>query len=186
MPTVFILIASAVVAVAGESLPVLVSGKDVQAPERLQWRAPDYPEIGRQARIQGIVVLAVTTDEEGRPAEIKVLRGIPILDEAAVAAVKKARYAPTVVDGVARRVKFLEEIPFVLYDGETLRMTRRTLEDQNAPAAARLSAVRTLMGFPSRYRKEVRESLSRAASDPDAAVAEAAKAALAQVGGKEK
>src|SRR6266540_1089690 len=91
---------------------VLVAGQDVPAPIKLRSSPPEYPDVARQARMQGLVVLAVTVDEEGRPAELKVLRGIPILDEAAIHAVKKWRYAPTALDGVRRRVKFIEHVLF--------------------------------------------------------------------------
>src|SRR5882672_8292697 len=97
----------AVLILTGQSVPqpdVLLAGKDVPAPTKLHSRPLVYPSLARQARVQGLVILAVTVDEEGRPAEVKVLRGIPILDDAAIDAIKASRYAPTAVHGVRRRV----------------------------------------------------------------------------------
>jgi protein TonB len=60
---------------------------------------PVYPELARRARVSGIVVLEVTVDEEGTVTEVRVLRGHPLLDEAAAAAVRQWRYSPTLLSG---------------------------------------------------------------------------------------
>ena len=55
-----------------------------------------YPEIARQAGIQGTVVLQVFVNERGFVTEVLVQKGLPQtgMDEAAVKAVKQVRFAP--------------------------------------------------------------------------------------------
>jgi protein TonB len=46
------------------------------------------------------VILECVIDPRGRVAEVKVLRGVPLLEEAAVDAVRQWVYTPTLMDGV--------------------------------------------------------------------------------------
>jgi protein TonB len=50
------------------------------------------------ARVEGSVVLEARIDATGK-TDAKVLRSIPLLDQAAVDAVRKWRYAPTCLNG---------------------------------------------------------------------------------------
>jgi TonB family protein len=49
--------------------------------------------------VSGVVILQVVVDENGMVESIKVLRGHPLLDEAAVDAVKQWRYSQTLLNG---------------------------------------------------------------------------------------
>ncbi len=69
------------------------SGPDT-VPEPIKKVTPVYPEIARQARVEGVVILQMTVDKAGAVADVKVLHSIPLLDQAAVDAVKKWVYAP--------------------------------------------------------------------------------------------
>ena len=55
-----------------------------------------YPEIARQAGIQGTVVLQIFVNERGFITEVLVQKGLPQtgLDEAAVKAIKQVRFTP--------------------------------------------------------------------------------------------
>ncbi len=64
--------------------PVLVAGRDVPHPKKVQQRAPVYPDIAQAARVRGVMLLEITLDTEGRPTNIKILRAIPLLDAAAI------------------------------------------------------------------------------------------------------
>ena len=156
---------------------VLVAGQDVPPPVRIKSRLPDYPEWLRQAtpRVQGVVMLAVTVDEEGRPETVKVLRGIPMFDPPAVDAVKKWRYAPTIADGVRRRVKFIEYVDFYLSDRDRVQDLGRLLRATDGRPDVRLWAMGRLLQVPRNHHKEVMEALAAAAKDPDPAVATAAR-----------
>jgi TonB family protein len=76
-------------------------GGQVPEPKKLKSVSPRYPEIAKQARVQGVVILECTIDTRGRVSDIKVLRSIPLLDAAAVEAVKQWTYEPTYLNGEA-------------------------------------------------------------------------------------
>ena len=77
---------------------VRVGGK-IAEPRKIKNAAPRYPDIAKVARIQGIVILECLITPEGTVAAVRVLRGIPQLDQAAIDAVRQWVYAPTLVDG---------------------------------------------------------------------------------------
>ena len=52
------------------------------------------------AGVQGIVIIEATIDPRGRVVNATVLRGVPVLDEAALDAVRKWVYTPTLLNGV--------------------------------------------------------------------------------------
>lgn len=81
------------------SAPIRVGGS-VKEPKRIVDVAPVTPEIARQANVSGLVILEVIIDKEGAVESAKVLRSIPLLDEAALAAVKQWRYEPTHLNGM--------------------------------------------------------------------------------------
>ena len=50
--------------------------------------------------VQGVVILECTISPQGRVSDVKILRGIPLLNEAALTAVKQWVYSPTLLNGV--------------------------------------------------------------------------------------
>lgn len=60
---------------------------------------PEYPELAKRARIEDSVLLLATVDEEGNVALINVQKGHPLLNQAAIDAVKQWKYTPTVLNG---------------------------------------------------------------------------------------
>lgn len=99
--------------IGDETAPVQPVG-EVRMPRLLRRVEPDYPEIARQARVQGTVILEATTDVHGRVVNVKVLRSVPLLDEAAVEAVRQWVYEPMVVNGRPRGVVFTVTLRFEL------------------------------------------------------------------------
>jgi protein TonB len=93
--------------------PLRVGGK-LKAPAKVKDVAPVYPEAAKRNRIQGVVILECTIAADGAVADVKVLRPVPELTEAAVAAVKQWRYAPTIVDGTAVPVAMSISVTFSL------------------------------------------------------------------------
>jgi len=75
-------------------------GGQIKEPKKLKNVAPVYPDIAKQARVQGVVILECTISPQGKVTDVKVLRGIPLLDSAAVDAVKQWVYTPTLLNGV--------------------------------------------------------------------------------------
>jgi protein TonB len=79
--------------------PIRVGGKIVE-PRKLRHVDPDYPMLARDARIRGVVILEAIIGADGRVNSVKVLRSVPLLDEAAIKAVRQWVYTPTLLGGV--------------------------------------------------------------------------------------
>jgi len=75
-------------------------GGVIKEPKKLKHVPPNYPDIAKQARVQGVVILECTISPQGKVTDVKVLRGIPLLDAAAIDAVKQWVYTPTLLNGV--------------------------------------------------------------------------------------
>jgi protein TonB len=75
-------------------------GGQIKEPKKLKNVAPVYPDIAKQARVQGVVILECTISPQGKVNDVKVLRGIPLLDQAAIDAVRQWVYTPTLLNGV--------------------------------------------------------------------------------------
>lgn len=77
---------------------------------------PRYPVESRRLREAGTVVLMVMVDEDGRVTAISIATssGSDRLDKAALNAVRRWRWSPTVIDGQPVRVRGLVRIPFEL------------------------------------------------------------------------
>ena len=99
--------------IGDEAAPVRAAG-EVRMPRLVKRVEPAYPEIARLARVQGTVILEATTDMYGRVVGVKVLRSVPLLDEAAVGAVRQWLYEPMVVSGRPRGVVFTVTLRFEL------------------------------------------------------------------------
>jgi protein TonB len=82
-----------------EPKPLRVGGI-IREPRKVLHVAPLYPDIARQSRVQGTVVLEAILDTSGRVESVRVLGSHPLLDEAAVRAVRQWRYTPTELNGV--------------------------------------------------------------------------------------
>lgn len=78
--------------------------------------APSYPMESRRKREQGTVVLSLILDLAGRVSSISIAHssGFDRLDDAALKAVRKWRWAPITRGGQPVMVKGEVEIPFVL------------------------------------------------------------------------
>ena len=63
------------------------------------------PEAASAAGVQGAVIVEVVIDESGAVTQPRILRSIPLLDDAALEAVREWRFEPTVVDGRAVPVR---------------------------------------------------------------------------------
>jgi protein TonB len=78
--------------------PIPVGGK-IGEPRKIVDVAPLYPPLAIAARKEGVVILEATLDEQGRVDRLRVLRSEPLLDEAAIQAVRRWRYTPTLLNG---------------------------------------------------------------------------------------
>ena len=69
------------------------------APRKLVDVRPQYPEIARAARVEGTIIMEAVLDTNGRVTQLHVLRSVPMLDQAALDAVRQWRYAPSLYGG---------------------------------------------------------------------------------------
>jgi protein TonB len=76
--------------------PVRVNG-GVQAAKLIYQVKPVYPPLARQARVQGVVVLEAVINKNGAIGSLRVVSGHPLLNQAALDAVKQWRYEPTLL-----------------------------------------------------------------------------------------
>jgi len=79
-------------------------GGSVREPTKVKHVNPVYPDVAARAMVQGNVVVELQVSTEGRVTEARVLQGIPLLNEAALAAVRQWVYTPPLVDGVPVRL----------------------------------------------------------------------------------
>ena len=94
--------------------PVLVDGKKVEPPQLVVKVTPEYPEDARRAYIQGNVILEAIINRDGDVENVRVLRSVEGLDDAAVAAVKQWKYKPAMQDGHPVKVFFTVVVTFTL------------------------------------------------------------------------
>jgi protein TonB len=73
--------------------------RGVSPPTKIYDAAPAYPPIAQAARVQGVVIIEATIGVDGAVVDARVLRSVPLLDEAALTAVRQWRYTPTLLDG---------------------------------------------------------------------------------------
>src|SRR6185295_18767119 len=93
--------------------PVRVGGT-VKPPKQITRVNPEYPSIALSARLQGIVILETTIGASGKVSDVRVVRSIPLLDSAAVAAVRQWEYEPTIINGRATPVIISVAVEFKL------------------------------------------------------------------------
>ena len=90
----------------------------LRPPKLLKSVDPVYPEEARKAQVEGVVILEARTDEKGAVEEVKILRSIPLLNQAAIDAVKQWKYEPFISEGKPRGVLFTVTVRFDLKSGD--------------------------------------------------------------------
>ena len=97
----------------GPKQPVRVGG-NVKPPRLIYSPDPVYPVLAKQAGIFGEVVIEAIIDEHGNVSGMRAISGPPLLVPAALSAVAKRKYEPTVLDGAATPIDLRVEITFNL------------------------------------------------------------------------
>jgi TonB family protein len=93
--------------------PVRVGGT-VRPPTKIVDARPMYPAMARQARAEGTVQIEIVIGPAGNVEQARVIRSVPLLDRAALDAVRQWKYAPTIVNGVAVPVTIAVGVSFAL------------------------------------------------------------------------
>jgi TonB family protein len=95
--------------------PVIrVGDGGINTPVKIKDVKPVYPPIAQAAGVQGIVVMEVRIEPDGTVGTASVLKSIPLLDQAALDAVKDWRFTPTLLNGQPVAVVMAVTINFTL------------------------------------------------------------------------
>lgn len=92
-------------------------GPGVNVPQLVSAPKPGYPALAKQLGVQGVVVLAVLVDENGRVQEARLVEPIKQkvgINESALAAARGAKYRPATKGGVRVKMWTRLRIPFKL------------------------------------------------------------------------
>jgi protein TonB len=89
-------------------------GGRISLPRRIVAVTPIYPPIAQTARIQGTVVIDAIIGPEGDVQSARVVQSVPLLDQAALDAVRRWRYTPTLLNGVPVSVILTVSVKFTL------------------------------------------------------------------------
>jgi TonB family protein len=76
----------------------VLNGKAISLP------APEYPVIAKQNKVSGVVTVQVTVDENGYVIAAFAASGHPLLQAAAIAAARQAKFSPTLLMGEPTKV----------------------------------------------------------------------------------
>jgi len=89
-------------------------GGNVVMPLKTKHVAPVYPALAKSAAVQGVVILEVIVGADGHVADARVLRSIPLLDPAALDAVRQWEFTPTRLNGSPVPVVMTATVQFTL------------------------------------------------------------------------
>ena len=93
--------------------PLRVGG-NIKEPARTKHVPPVYPPIAQQAKIQGVVIIEAIIGTDGKVREARVLKPLPMLDQAALDAVRQWEYEPTLLAGQPIAVVMTVTVIFTL------------------------------------------------------------------------
>jgi protein TonB len=90
------------------AVPAVVGDYD-RPPRPIRITKPVYPQEAFTKKVEGMVLLEIVIDASGRVVRARVIRSVPLLDDAAVAAVREWTFAPALRQG--RPVAALAQAP---------------------------------------------------------------------------
>ena len=108
------MVVSGSVAAAQEQKPPVRVGGQVKAPTKIKDVRPIYPEEARAAGVAGVVILETAIGKDGAVIDVKVLRSVAGLDNAAIDAVRQWKYTPTLANGEPVEVLMAVTVKFTL------------------------------------------------------------------------
>jgi TonB family protein len=89
-------------------------GGGIKAPQKIVDVKPVYPKDALDAKVQGVVIIETAIGPDGKVKDAKILRSVPMLDEAALEAVRQWEFAPTLLNGVGQTVIMTVTVNFTL------------------------------------------------------------------------
>ena len=97
-----------------EEEPVLEFWMVEETPRALVQAVPEYPEIARQAGMEGDVFVQMVVGTDGNVESVEILRGPPVFHESAKAAAMRMKFTPALQNDRPVRVKVSQRISFRL------------------------------------------------------------------------
>jgi protein TonB len=91
-------------------------GVQIDEPRKIVDAPLSYPPAALAARVEGVVIIEATIGLAGDVEDARVLRSAPLLDQAALDAVRRWKYTPTRLNGVPVRVILTVTVRFKLRD----------------------------------------------------------------------
>jgi periplasmic protein TonB len=86
----------------------------IRAPQKLVNVAPVYPAIAQAAHAEGTVIMEATIDVHGNVTDVQVLKSHPLLEQAALDAVRQWKFTPTLLNGVPTPIIMTVTVNFKL------------------------------------------------------------------------
>jgi protein TonB len=89
-------------------------GSGIREPLKVKNVFPVYPQIAQAARVEGKVVIEATIGTDGTVQQARVVSGTPLLNDAALDAVRQWRYRPTLLNNQPVAVIMTVTVMFTL------------------------------------------------------------------------
>ena len=93
---------------------VVRPGGDIKAPRKVHDARPIYPQVAMAAKVEGIVTIEATISRDGTIVDARVTGSQPLLDQAALDAVRQWKFTPTLLNGVPVEVIMTVKVNFTL------------------------------------------------------------------------
>ena len=96
---------------AGDAIRV---GGGVLQPAKTKHVNPTYPELAQAAKVEGVVIIEARIGTDGKVSHARVVRSVPLLDQAALDAVMLWEFTPTRLNGQPVPVMMTVTVQFTL------------------------------------------------------------------------
>ena len=93
--------------------PLRVGG-NIKQPRKVRHVAPVYPDDAKAAHVAGVVILEITIGKDGSVSNARILRSVPMLDQAALDAVYQWAFEPTLLNGAPVEVVMTVTVNFTV------------------------------------------------------------------------
>jgi TonB family protein len=89
-------------------------GGNIKPPRKVHSVAPVYPDDAKAAHVAGVVIVEVTIAKDGSVSNARILRSVPMLDQAALDAVTQWVFEPTLLNGAPIEVVMTATVNFTM------------------------------------------------------------------------
>ena len=100
--------------VGGTGSSAIPFGQGMTRPEQIGGSPPQYTREAIAARVEGKVLVRCVITVEGSIRDCKIIKGVPILDEISLAALRSSRFTPVTYRGKPESVQYLFTFNFKL------------------------------------------------------------------------